>query len=102
VTFSHFQGISGQVSRKFPSCAVFNNDLNQLGVAVSRGAEKRGLDYFQLKKPLTSVSSGDFQELSEQLPFERTESAVNTFHEILAVGNKTELLLYGGQINDTV
>jgi hypothetical protein len=73
-----------------------------MGVAMSRGAEMRGMDFINLKQNLATMSSEDLQELSKQLPFERTGSAVNTFHEILAVSNKTELLLYGGQVDDTV
>jgi hypothetical protein len=74
-----------------------------MGVAVSRGAEMRGMDFINLKQNLATMSSGDLLELSKQLPYERTHHySVNTFHETLAVSNKTELLLYGGQVDDTV
>ncbi len=50
----------------------------------------------------TIIQPPSFEELSGQLPIETEKQSPLTFCQLVSINNKTELLLYGGQINDKI
>jgi hypothetical protein len=63
-----------------------------------RGSSKKGVDLVNI--PKTGLPS--LEELDSKLPMEVEFNAALSFGRLVSVNNKTELLLYGGQINDKI
>ena len=59
-----------------------------------RGTSQKGLDLLD--------TSSSVAELSGELPMEKEVNSALTFGQLVSINNKTELLLYGGQINDKI
>jgi len=63
-----------------------------------RGSSKKGVDLVNI--PKTGIPS--LEELDSQLPMEVEFNEALTFGRLVSVNNQTELLLYGGQINNKI
>jgi hypothetical protein len=99
MTYTMTEVTSRNSLRTHQSCAVLKAKDQSIQLAMTSGTTKFGLSMINLD---TMTGSNVWIEPPSKLPMEIGQQEGLGFGQLLAINNGTELLLYGGQIQDKI